>query len=183
MLSSRLNTDRLTAILALESFADQKDDWLPLVIERLQDEDAEVRKSALQLVTKMQEKSALPQISNLLDDKSDEVRKSAIEAMKILGNKDDGAKLINSAAIEEDTEMKILLLETALELGNEKAIPAMIQIMQDNGVFADDAYHSLRGHVQFEFTRNEIEKVKRWWEENKDRLQWDEKTKMFSSKS
>jgi zinc/manganese transport system permease protein len=182
MLSSRLNTDRLTAILALESFADKKSEWLPLVIGRLQDEDAEVRRSALQLVTRMQEKSALPQISNLLNDKSDEVRKSAVEALKILGNKDDGAKLISSAINEEDTEMKILFLETALELGNEKAIPEMIQIMQNDNVFADDAYHSLRGHIQFEFTRNNPEKVKRWWKENRNKLRWDEKTRMFSLK-
>jgi zinc/manganese transport system permease protein len=181
-LNSQLSTDRLAALFELESFTDKKNQWLPLVTERLQDEDAEVRKSALQLLAKTHEKSALPQALNLLHDKSDEVRRSAIAVVRILGNKDDASKLIDSAMLEEDTEIKILLLETALELGHEKAIPLMIQIMQDDAVFADDAYHSLRGHIQFEFTRTETEKVKRWWEEHRDRLQWDENTKMFSSK-
>jgi HEAT repeat protein len=181
-LDSKLNTDRLAAIVELESFAGQQEQWLPLVTARLQDEDAEVRKSALLLLAKTHEKSALPQALNLLNDKSDEVRRSAMTAIRMLGNKDDAAQLVSAAADEEDTEIKILLLETALELGHEKAIPLLIQIMQNDAVFADDAYHSLRGHIQFEFTRNEIEKVKQWWQEHKNRLQWDEKTKMFSSK-
>jgi hypothetical protein len=183
MLSSRLNTDRLAAILILESHTDQKSQWLPLVAERLHDEDAEVRKSALQLLAKTQESSALPQIFSLLHDKSDEVQRSAIDAIKVLGDKDDATKLIGAAEGEEDTEIKIQLLEAAMELGNEKAIPLMIQIMKDDNVFSDDAYHSLRSHLRLEFTRNEGEKVKRWWEENKNKLQWDEKTKMFSLKS
>jgi hypothetical protein len=181
-LNSRLGTDRLAALFELESFTDEKSQWLPLVMERLQDEDAQVRKSALQLLAKAHEKSALPQALNLLHDKSDEVRRSAIATIAVLGGKNEASKLVDSAAPEEDTEIKILLLETALELGHESAIPLMIQIMQDDPVFADDAYHSLRGHIQLEFTRTETEKVKRWWEERKGRLQWDEKTKMFSSK-
>jgi hypothetical protein len=125
----------------------------------------------------------LPQIFSLLHDKSDEVRSSAVDAVKVLGNKDDAAKLINAAESEEDTEIKIALLGTALELGSENAVPLMIQIMKSDDFFADDAYHYLHSHLHFEFKRDEGEKVKRWWEENQDRLQWDEKTKMFSLKS
>jgi zinc/manganese transport system permease protein len=183
MLSSRLNTDRLAAILILESHTDQKSHWLPLVAKQLDDEDAEVRKSAIQLLAKTQERSVLPQIFGLLYDKSDEVRSSAIDAIKVLGNKDDAAKLVNAAEGEEDTEIKIALLGTALELGSESAVPLMIQIMKSDDFFADDAYHYLHSHLHFEFKRDEGEKVKRWWEENQGRLQWDEKTKMFSLKS
>ncbi|MCI0698223.1 metal ABC transporter permease [candidate division KSB1 bacterium] len=183
MLSGRLNTDRLAAILILESHTDQKSQWLPLVAERLHDEDAEVRKSALQLLVKTQERSVLPQIFSLLHDKSDAVRSSAIDAIKVLGDKDNAAKLTSAAESEEDTELKIKFLEVALELGNEQAIPMMIQLMKNDEVFSEDAYHSLRSHLHFEFTRDEGEKVKRWWEENRDRVQWDQKTKMFSLKS
>ena len=180
-LDSKLNAERQAAILDLESFIDEKDQWLPLVKERLRDEDAEVRKSALQLLIKIHEQEVLPQAFELLNDKSDEVRRSAIEAIKILGSRDDADRLVSAAALEADTEMRILLLETALELGHERAIPPLIQIMQTDHVFADDAYHSLRGHIHFEFTRNEVEKVAHWWKEHKDRLQWDERNKMFSS--
>ncbi|MGH2567665.1 MAG: iron chelate uptake ABC transporter family permease subunit, partial [Bacteroidota bacterium] len=75
MLGSNLSTDRQTALSALKEFADHKDAWLTLVIERLQDNDAEVRRSAVDLLVRLQERESLPQILKLIDDKSDQVRK------------------------------------------------------------------------------------------------------------
>lgn len=65
------------------------------------------------------------------------------------------------------------MLETALELGNAEAIPQLIEIMQADVIFADEAYHHLRSHVQFEFTKNDTKKVKDWWNKNHEKLQWD----------
>jgi len=179
MLSSKLSTDRQTAIINLELYPDKKSRWVSMLIERLHDDDAEVRKAAVELLTKIHEQSALSGIIDLLSDKSDDVRRSAIEAIRNLGDGNAAQRLIQSAQSEEDIELKIELLETAMELGNQQAIPMLIQIIEDGGVFADDAYDHLKQHVQFEFKRDEPQKVKQWWEEYHDRLEWDAKTKSF----
>ena len=182
MLDSKLSTDRQTAIVNLELYTDKKTRWLPMLLERLHDDDAEVRKGAAGLLTKIHEQSALSPILDLLKDKSDDVRRTAIEAIKTLGDGNAAKKLVESAQSEEDIELKIQLLETALSLGNADAIPALIQVIEDGGVFADDAYDHLKSHIQFEFKSTEVQKAKHWWEENKDKLQWDANAKMFVAK-
>ncbi len=179
MLSSKLGTDRQTAIANLELYGEKKDLWLPILIERLHDEDAQVRKLAVDLITKLREKSAVPEIVKLLHDPSDEVRRSAIEAIRTLGDGQASLVLVETAKVEEDVEMRIQLLETALELGNSEAIPQLIGIISDGGVFADDAFDHLRQHIRFEFKLTEPQRVQIWWNENHARLHWDASAKVF----
>lgn len=180
LLSSSLSTDRVTAIGQLALFPQQQHEWMPAVLERLRDNDAEVRRAAVELVARTGFKEALAQVVDLLKDNSDVVRLAAVNAAKMLGDVYTASQIIEISKQEVDVEIRIEMLEAALELGNAEAIPMLIDIMRENGVFADEAYHRLRAHVQFAFTKDEAEKVEHWWRRNKQRLQWDEKTKMFS---
>ncbi len=182
MLESPLSSDRQAALSSLEAFADSKSTWIAHVREKLHDQDDEVRKEAVILLTRIHEEGALPEILSLLHDKSDEVEIAVIGAARALGNREAGAKLIERAATAEDPELKSSLLKTAVELGNADAVPLLIQIIREGGVFADDAYDVLRGHLPVEFKKNEVEKLNRWWDENRGRLVWDGSTKMFSVK-
>ncbi|MBI4547003.1 MAG: metal ABC transporter permease [Ignavibacteriae bacterium] len=179
LLNSSLSTDRQTALAQLGSFAEQKDHWIALAIEKLGDQDVEVRKAAIELLTRIQERSALPNILNLLDDHSFEVKKSALEAVRSLGDSAFATKLVDVAKKEDDPELRTTMLETALELGNSQAIPPLIEIAKEGGIFADDAYDALRGHVQLEFRRDEIGKVQQWWNKNHEKVEWNEKNKTF----
>ncbi len=180
MLVSPLSTDRQAALLNLETYGGDKNKWLSFAIEKLHDQDAEVRKTAVELFTHLRESTVLPQILEMLNDKSDEVRGSVINAVKTLGDSKSGLKLIAAAESETDPEMKTTLLQTAMELGSPDAIPGLIQIMKEEGVFAEDAYNILRKHVQFHFKKNEPEKIHQWWSENRGRIVWDSNTKVFS---
>lgn len=183
LLRSPLSTDRQSALADLEGFQDRKSEWLPLCIGRLKDEDAEVRKTAVGLIGKIGERKALPQILELLADRSDEVRHSVIGAAKILGDSATAELLVKSATqTETDEDLKIDILETALELGNPHAIPPLIGIIEQKGIFSDDAYDHLTRHVQVEFSADEVSKAKRWWEENHGKLTWNPATKMFISR-
>lgn len=182
MLSSGLRTDRQTALVQLADHGGQKEAWLSTALPLLKDEDAEVRKSAVALFTKLNERSALPGILDLLQDESDEVRKSVIDAMKVLGDDEASRKLVAAAGKEEDPEIRIHMLETAIELGNSKAIPGLIYMIQQGGMFGNDAYEHLKSHIDLNFSSQETAKVKRWWAENADRLQWDAQKKVFSGK-
>jgi zinc/manganese transport system permease protein len=181
LLSSPLSTDRQAGLLNLEAFADRKSEWIGPVIQKLKDQDVQVRKASVQLIARVRERSALPLILDRLDDHSDEVRLAAIQAIRALGDSAAAARAVATAAQEQDPEMKINLLKAALELGNPNAIPSLIQVIKEGGVFAEDAYDALRGHVPLEFTKEEYAKVDRWWREHRDKLRWDEKTRIFSA--
>ena len=179
MLESKISTDRLTAIGNLQEFADTKEQWLPLVVERLTDDDAEVRRSAVELLIALREKRYLPNILALVQDKSDQVRRSVLNAVKAFGESRDGETLIRAAQTEEDPELKLALLSTAFEIGDMNACLPLAVIARENGIFAEDAYDVLRAHVQLEFSRAEIDKFLSWWSLNKNKIVWDGPTKMF----
>lgn len=181
MLQSPLGTDRATAILNLQSYLDKKPEWLPQLIQRIQDEDADVRKSAIDALTGMKERSALPQIAAALQDKSDDVRASAVAAVKSMNYKEAGSALVKMAMKTDDPEFRVTLLDAALDLGDKDAIPLLIDAATDSSVFSDDAFDALHGHVQFDAKRNNPVGLRRWWEENRNRLLWDEQTKTFLS--
>jgi zinc/manganese transport system permease protein len=182
MLTSPLGTDRVAGILNLAEHLDKKNEWMPLLIQKVRDQDADVRKTAITYLAKLEEKSAIQTIDSALDDNSDDVKSAAISAVKTLGSYEDSKKLVILAQKEDDPELQISLLEGAIGLGNQDAIPLFINIIEQGGIFADDAFDKLHGHLRFEFERNETGKIRQWWESHKSNLKWDQSTKTFSAK-
>lgn len=182
MLSSRLSTDREAALVDLADFAEKQSLWLPSVVEALHDTDAAVRADALELLTKVHASSALGPILGRLDDSADPVVQKAIHAVKELGDGRAAAKLIGKATQEDDPELKTELLKTALEMGNADAIPPLIGIIAGGGIFGDDAYDALRGHVRIELGRKDPAALSRWWNEHKEKMEWDSTDMMFVPK-
>ncbi len=180
MLSSNLSTDRQTALANLTEYSEHKSDWLQLVVQRLSDGDAEVRRAAVDLLVKLQDRQHLGEMLKLLSDKSDQVRKSVLNAVKLLGESRDGEQIVQLAKKEDDPELKVEYLSTAVEVGNADALLPLIDIVRENGIFADDAYHALRAHVQFEFTKMETSKFLSWWKANQGKIVWDKSTKLFT---
>ncbi len=179
LLSSPLSTDRQAGIHDLYDYLDKRRSWLPTVIDRLTDPDAAVRKDAVSLLMRVNERSAAPHVVPLLDDPSDDVQLAAVQALKTFGDTSASAKLLAKGKIEDDPEMKTTLLKASLELGNPAAIPELLRLIKDGGIFADDAYDALRGHIPFQFRKEEYEKALQWWQENRDRLRWNPGSKEF----
>ena len=180
MLSSPLSTDRQAALLNLEGFADQDTLWLPGVLLKLKDQDAAVRADAIKLLTKLHEKSSLPSIADCLDDKSDEVVLAAIEATKAFGDSASASKLVERASIVEDPEMKTEFLKAALALGNPSAIPPLIRLIDEGGVFGRDADDVLRDRVTILRESKGRQSLDQWWEANKNKLHWNRTTGKFT---
>jgi len=173
LLQSRFSTDRVTGIAQLVSFPEKKNAWMSAVIETLKDEDAEVRRSALNVIGTFAVRSALAAVLPLLRDKSDEVKVTAIQTAKTIADENTSRELLKVAQDEEDDELRVNLVEAALDLGNAGAVPPLVEIIRKGGLFADDAYHHIRAHVQFEFAQNETEKFLNWWNKNSANLRWD----------
>lgn len=180
LLSSPLSTDRTSALVELTAFTAKKSEWLKAVVDRLDDEDAEVRRSAIELLSQIKERTAVSRILPLMSDKSDDVRKSAIKAIEILGDREISDRLVAAAEGEEDLEIKLQILNSAMHLGNPMAIPILIGMVKDGGIFADDAFGILRSHVEIPFKYNEVDQMRHWWEKNGNDLHWDQEAKMFT---
>lgn len=182
LLSSQASTERQSGIAMLGSFPDAQSEWQPLVSKALRDSDSEVRKAAIGLLARFHVLSAEGEILSLLTDKSDDVRLAVLDAVKTLGDPDAGKPVLAAAEREDDPEMKIQMLETALLLHKAEAIPMLIRMIEDGGIFASDAYEHLQSHLAFGFKMNEVRKAKRWWEEHRQRLAWDASTEKFAVK-
>ncbi|HUL45097.1 MAG TPA: iron chelate uptake ABC transporter family permease subunit [Bacteroidota bacterium] len=180
MLDSNIGTDRESALIDLGSFPEQKSEWVGKVIDRLHDPEAEVRKSAIQLLTKLREPSALQEFVKLLDDPSDDVQGAAIASIDTMGNSTTAALLIQKSISVDDPELKTSLLRTALDLGDAEAIPPLISILKDGGIFAGDAFDALHSHLKADIEKGDPGRLSRWWDANKGRLRWDGSTKTFS---
>jgi zinc/manganese transport system permease protein len=180
MLTSTLSTDRQSALVNLESHLATKTSWLAKAKERLRDQDAEVRKATVELLLKINDRGALPEILPLLNDPSDDVAASAIKAVGALGDATSGTLLVAKASGVADPELQSTLLKTALELGCADAVTPLIQLVEEGGLFSDEAFDVLRGHIQYEVKKQEVGRLKRWWQENAMRVRWDPRAKAFS---
>ncbi len=179
LLASPLSTDREAGLADLTSGSYPRDRWLPAVVGRLGDPDAAVRREAVDLLARTGEKSALPQIVDLLHDKSDDVKLSAVHAIRSMGDSAAAAALVDAALWSGDPELETTMLKAALELGDVKAIPPLLGVIKGGGIFGDEAYDVLRGHIQFDFTRDKEDELDRWWNSYQGRLAWDPSTRMF----
>jgi len=179
LLSSPLSTDRQAALMDLRGHMDQQDVWLPNAAQRLDDTDAAVRRDAIRLLTEAHATSALPAILHRLEDKSDQVVLSAIKAVHLMGDSAASVQLVTCAAKIEDPELRNEFLKAALEMGNRDAVPLLVKEVVAGGVFGDDAYDVLRGHVSVTITKNQPEKLVAWWVRNGRQAVWDTSKKMF----
>jgi zinc/manganese transport system permease protein len=144
MLESKVATDRTVAVNRITEFGDRKSEWLPLLLKRLSDEDAEVRKAAIEKVSELKDRSAGPQLAALLHDPSSEVRETALDAIRSLDDVSAAPEILAAASQEDDPEMKVELLSTALQFGEVKAIPELIGVVETGGLFAEDALAALQ---------------------------------------
>jgi len=180
MLGSPLSTDRQAALSNLRAYRDQDSLWLPSVIRLLHDQDAAVRIDAVRLLGELKEKTALNAVLDLLNDSSDEVVLGVLRTAQAVGDSTDAARLLAKAETVGDTELKTEILKAALAMGNPGAIPGLIQVAGEGGVFADDAIDALKQHVRIAPGNDRPGNLGAWWDANKARIRRDTSTGMFT---
>ncbi len=183
MLESELPTDRVAALAGLTSFLSEKDQWIHLVAGRLRDPDAEVRRMSLITLTSMRDTSFLAFAPELLKDESDAVRQAAITALKEFGSSDAAASLLHAAQTEDDPEIRLSMLKGAVEMGNSRALIALGAMVEEGGIFADDAFGVMKGHLDFTFRRDETRMLVEWIKDHENDLSWNHVTHIFSIKT
>ena len=97
----------------------------------------------------------------------------------MLGDSADASRLLAKAAGTADPELRTEILKTALAMGNPGAIPGLIKVVSDGGVFADDALDALRSRVALGEAGASPGKLQAWWNENRNRIRRNGTTGMF----
>ncbi len=179
LLSSPMTTDREAALMDLRGHTDKQDLWVPAVVQHLSDSDAVVRADAVKLLAEIRATSALPAILARLDDRSDQVVLNVIYAVRSMGDSTASVRLLERARNVDDPELKTELLQAAMEMGNPEAIGALITVVQLDGVFGDEAFDVLNGHVPLPAGRDQPAKLSAWWAQNRGKLTWDPSGKVF----
>jgi HEAT repeat protein len=178
----------------LKAAADNPDVWRklsPRLGAAFQDTEAEVRLAALNLVTQYLDRSFLADTHALLSDANDTIRETAARSLKLIGDAQSAAALVQAAEEEEDEYIRVEIGETLLELADPRGIPILIDVMDHGEVpnVRKHAHEHLTAHIPVIFSfrtdlaapdnDGEVEPFRRWWRENRDRLVWEERSRAF----
>jgi len=180
LLDSQMATDRVAAVINLKAFEAEKNQWVPLLVERLKDQDAEVRRESLSTLVESGEKAFLPMIPRLLTDESDGVRQAAVAALRTVGTPEHAAELVQAAKNEEDPEIKLSMLKTGVEMGSPQAFVELGMLVGEGGIFGEDAYDALKGHLNLTFRKEETKRLIEWIKGHESELQWNKTTRTFT---
>ncbi|HUI08956.1 MAG TPA: iron chelate uptake ABC transporter family permease subunit [Bacteroidota bacterium] len=179
LLASPLSTDRQAGLSDLKSYRNRDSLWLPSVIRLLHDQDAAVRIGAVNVLGDLKSKSAVQPLMGLLDDGSDEVVLAVLHAVQPIGDSSDASTLVARAGKIDDREMKTEFLRAALRMGDPAAIPELIGVVADGGVFAADALDAIKGSVRLPSGMETPARLKRWWAANRGRIRREASTGIF----
>ncbi|OGU28692.1 MAG: hypothetical protein A2X67_09115 [Ignavibacteria bacterium GWA2_55_11] len=180
MLESPVSTNRIGALSDLSQLVNRRDEWRPAVIAALADQDAEVRKTAVDILVRLEDRECLSSIDALLKDRSDVVQRSVISAFIRFGSSEDADKLVAAASTEEDPEMKVSLLKTAVHLGNVEGLKMLADIIKEGTVFSEDAEAVIRTHIQARLPVGDRPRLAEWLVSHADRLRWNQSQLMFT---
>ena len=135
---------------------------LPDLIDALQDHSPAVREAAAISIARLGNRSAVPHLRQSLRnlDEDEWVRLRMVQALAGLGETDGLESLIE---ITRGSGAKLARREALLTLMRLAAIPGSIASDPDS-----------------EEGRARLEEIEAWWRENRDRLEWDPESRVFS---
>jgi hypothetical protein len=183
MLQTGAKSERMVALLTIESQPELWKQVQPLVPDLLAHADLEVRSKLLDVIVERQGVEYLPQVHALLRDPVDVVREQALKCVRRLDQKASAEPILKAAADEEDEYIKVEMAEAALELGSNAGIPLLLDVM-DQGDAAQartDAWEHLKAHVDLDLPYHaegagparagEVQALRKWWSDHAGSVQ------------
>ncbi|BDQ35940.1 hypothetical protein SYK_03000 [Pseudodesulfovibrio nedwellii] len=118
---------RRVAVEALASFPDNKDTWLPLVLQRLNDESKDVRLTVVEILGQHYGEDTMPHLVDALNDEDDWVK---IRAMDALGehSSQEAAPLMVDMLEDSNRFVVMKAIEALGNIGGSKAFAALLQV-------------------------------------------------------
>ena len=159
------SAQRITAISTFAKYPDRRDEWLPWVREAAGDPHRDVRAAAFGLL-------GIDAMVEKLGSDDAGVRTQAVDQLHKLGDPAGAGPLLEAAAREPEADIRIEMAEVALELGDARAIGALLDVIEDESVPAylkEHPSHALGAHVD---RRVDLKEMRAWYEANRERLRY-----------
>ncbi|NDV18767.1 HEAT repeat domain-containing protein [Pseudodesulfovibrio sp. JC047] len=118
---------RRVAIEGLASFTEFRDAWLPLVLQRLNDESKDVRLTVVETLGQNYDGETLPHLIDTLDDEDDWVKIRAMDALGEHGAQEAVPLMIDM--LQDSNRFVVMKAVEALgNIGGPKAFAALLQV-------------------------------------------------------
>jgi zinc/manganese transport system permease protein len=185
LLEDGVKSEKVGALLRIEADPALWSRAAPMFPKLLANADVEVRLKLLDMLAGHAAVDLLPKVHPLLTDPDDVVRESALKCVRRLARKESVEPLLAAAKVEEDEYLKVEFAEAALELGDARGIPLLLDVMERGNAqqARKDAFEHLTAHAKtslsFHADANagehaaEIAAFKAWWRENGETLHVD----------
>ncbi len=178
LLKDGVKSEKVGALLRVEADPALWTRAAPMFPDLLAHSDVEVRLKLLEMIAAHPAADLLPKVHALLTDPDDVVRESALNCVRKLAHKESVEPLLAAAKTEQDESLRVELAEAALELGDSRGIPILLDVM-DRGAAQQarkDAFEHLSAHMHSTLPfhadatpaehTTEIAALKKWWQEN-----------------
>ncbi len=168
-------------IQALSVVAQEPERWAEIqsrCAALLSSGEIEVRLELLDLIASLRKTEMLPHVHALLQDPDDTVRERALKCARELARPESVEPLLQAAASEQDEYLKVELAEAVIELGDDRGIPILFDVMESGEArqARKDAWEHLNAHIRPPLPfhpdldspehEEEIRALRRWWEEH-----------------
>jgi HEAT repeat protein/energy-coupling factor transporter ATP-binding protein EcfA2 len=107
---------------------------IPELLQRLEDSDSDVRKSAAEVLGKIRSEAAIPGLLQRLEDSDSDVRKSAVEALGQIGSEAAIPGLLQRLE-HSNPFVRWRAAEALGQIGSESAIPELLQRLEHSNPF------------------------------------------------
>jgi hypothetical protein len=178
LLEAGTKAERIQALAEVARAPEHWDEIRALCPGILAAGEIEVRLNLLDLVATLHRNELLADVLALLSDPDDTVREAALECVRTLGDPASIEPLLAAASGEEDEFLKVELAEAAIELGDPRGIPVLLDVMESGSArqAQKDAWEHFHAHLlpPLEFHPDfaaaehaaEIRSLRAWWEAN-----------------
>lgn len=176
-------TERMLALSLWAGLPERAGEWFPQARRLLEDRSTQVRRHAIETLARLHNEAFVDALAARLRDADPAVRQAALEGLKQHFHVPRVSEaFLAAAAVEEDDDLRVELLEAALELGDRRAVDELLKIIENPEIgrlWRREAYEHLKSHVAFEFTIETLANFKAWWTAHRDRLLWDPERRVF----
>jgi zinc/manganese transport system permease protein len=148
-LESGVKSEKIVALLRVEAEPELWGRVQPLVAGLLANADVEVRLKLLDLIAARKDAQFLPQVHELLRAPDDVVREEALKTVRALARDESRGAILDAAQHEEDDDLRVELAESLLELGDQRGLPILLDVMHRGATqqARKDAYEHFEAHV------------------------------------
>lgn len=166
-IEARTPGERITALQGVSTFPGRRKEWEAAAAKLLDDPDKQVRIKAIGVLAAGAGPEIARKIAERLKDPEPEVRGKAAKALRGLHAPGIDRALIEAARSEEEPDIRLEILGSALEHGLPEAVDLLFDLATDPEEFEPlrrEAFELLTTHLDIDLRSGVHGSIEKWWD-------------------